>query len=349
MSELSNSIPDLNPTLGAANQPVQDTSTPGTQITWFSSKQGIAGLSVAFMVVMVFSFSMLWGPALEVHTPHASEPRVAYSPPKPLFTNQTDHAHKNTHCDFVEAMLKNQFDTLGILLLEEINNFRVRLDLADIEFSSEFDSQNLGELWKTLASELNLLVRQSRLINIQGKWEMQLLFEEYYAFNQANLAARADSPTLMMSNLIRIMNSLLEMSDLMSRVISEATKVNSQVQRILYVRGKKLSNSINQSGILQHGLRLIFGDTWIQQRKMELSLVQEGIEISKSVSHILAKLELTFKLCHVSGKLLLGSIGRIMQEPQPTKTIRSLVLLFSIFKCDQGANVISNTQRLKFR
>ncbi|KAA1078349.1 hypothetical protein PGT21_033891 [Puccinia graminis f. sp. tritici] len=128
-----------------------------------------------------------------------------------------------------------------------------------------------------------------------------MIILQYYAFNQADLAARIDSPTLMMTNLIRILNSLLGMSDQITRVILEGSKINSQVRRLLYAKGKKLTNTINQTGILARGLRLIFGDVWIQQRKTELLLVHEGIEISQAISGMLAKFELSFRLYHEAG------------------------------------------------
>jgi hypothetical protein len=189
----------------------------------------------------------------------------------------------------------------------------------------------LGKLWKTLAWELHSLAHHLRLIDFNGKWELHLLFEEvwsrhgsfcplrlillyadsllfqYYAFNQAKLATRSNSPPLMMSNLIRVLNSLLGMSDEISGSILEGLKVNSQVRKLLYLKEKKLSNTIKQSGILQHGLQFIFGDTWVRQQKYELKLVQEGVELSEEIGHILAQFELIFKLYSGTGKLLLVS------------------------------------------
>ncbi|EHS62852.1 uncharacterized protein PGTG_22644 [Puccinia graminis f. sp. tritici CRL 75-36-700-3] len=200
-----------------------------------------------------------------------------------------------------------QIDTINVVLLEEMDKFRARLDSADSEPSSELDSQSLMELWQVVALELHQLVHHSRLINVKGKWEMQLLFEEYYAFNQADLAARIDSPNLMMLNLIRILNSLLGVSNKITHAIQQASKANSQVRRLLYLKGKKLSNTISQSGILQHFLRLVFGDMWVRQRKYELQLVHEGIELSQAISQVLGQFEFTFELYNETGNLLLGS------------------------------------------
>ncbi|KAA1087020.1 hypothetical protein PGT21_019811 [Puccinia graminis f. sp. tritici] len=232
-----------------------------------------------------------------------SDQRVLYSPPKPLFRNQTDPTEEKSHCNFVEAMM--QIDTINVVLLEEMDKFRARLDSADSEPSSELDSQSLMELWQVVALELHQLVHHSRLINVKGKWEMQLLFEEYYAFNQADLAARIDSPNLMMLNLIRILNSLLGVSNKITHAIQQASKANSQVRRLLYLKGKKLSNTISQSGILQHFLRLVFGDMWVRQRKYELQLVHEGIELSQAISQVLGQFEFTFELYNETGNLLL--------------------------------------------
>ncbi|PLW53025.1 hypothetical protein PCANC_10732 [Puccinia coronata f. sp. avenae] len=265
-----------------------------------------------------------------------------YSPPKPVFKNQTSHKENTIHfhCSFVEVFTRIEAENIDFSILDDINKFRARLDFADNEASSKLDSHNLGELWKTLAQELHSLAHHLRLIDFNGKWELHLLFEEYYAFNQAKLATRSNSPPLMMSNLIRVLNSLLGMSDEISGSILEGLKVNSQVRKLLYLKEKKLSNTIKQSGILQHGLRFIFGDTWVRQRKYELKLVQEGVELSEEIGHILAKFELIFKLYSETGKLLLASIDRVMQQPQPTKTIWSLVMLFSIFKCNHKATIL---------
>ncbi|OAV88064.1 hypothetical protein PTTG_12273 [Puccinia triticina 1-1 BBBD Race 1] len=320
--------------------------TTHNSLTWNRQTKTIFSMVLILVTSIVLKYSFYQNPTKDAHQHRPSSQRVVYAPPKPVFRNQTDPVFRNQtnmipvqeHCNFVEAMMKIE-TKIDTLTLEEIGKFRARLDLADNEPSSEIDSQNLGQLWQMLAVELHSLVHHSHVIEVNGKWEMQLLFEEYYAFNQANLAARIDYPTLMMVNLIRIVNSLLGSSDQISRGIQDAFKANSQVRRLLYSKEKKLSNTINQSGILPHGLRFIFGDMWIRQRKFELQLVHEGISLSQEISHTLGQFELSFKLFSEAGKLILGSVDRVMQESQPTKAIRSLVMLFSILKCAQGSEV----------
>ncbi|OAV87959.1 hypothetical protein PTTG_29211 [Puccinia triticina 1-1 BBBD Race 1] len=333
----------------SANQGIPDTAARTCTLTMDQQKKIIVTSIFLIAIGIIFSrYYVFLGPDHLAHKCDHNSSQVFYSPPKPLFKNRTCPEEEKRHCDFIDAIIKIEVDEVNISILEGVDKFRARLDLADSETGSELDSQNLGELWQTMSQELHLLIHHSRFASIKGRMEMQLLFEEYYAFNQANLASMIDSPTLMLVNLIRILNSLLEMSDQISRVTAEASKINAQVRRLLYVKGKKLTNTINQSGIFQHGLRFIFGDTWIRQRKFELFLVNEGIELSQAVSAMLTRFESTFKLYHNAGKLLLegqplklqASIDRVMQEHQPTKTIRSLVLLFSIFKCNQGENVL---------
>ncbi|KNZ47780.1 hypothetical protein VP01_6150g1, partial [Puccinia sorghi] len=162
---------------------------------------------------------------------------VTNFPPKPIFKNQTCSEEITYHCSILEVFTRIEAKTLDFSILDNLKKFRAQLDFADNEASSKLDSHNLGKLFKSLVCELHYLVHYLRLIDFNGKWEMNLLFEEYYTFNQANPEARIDSPALLMANLIWILNSLLGMSDQVKGFILEAIEVNSQVQKLLYLKG----------------------------------------------------------------------------------------------------------------